>query len=66
MNKDENDYTNIDDKEDKSNVVNIFIEFIKDELLKSNIRYEIVKPILIYVLYYIIPFVLFIILLKII
>lgn len=64
MNKDENDYTNIDDKEDKSNVVNIFIEFIKDELLKSNIRYEIVKPILIYVLYYIIPFVLFIILLN--
>lgn len=64
MNKDDNDYTNIDDEEDKSNVVNIFIEFIKDELLKSNIRYEIVKPILIYVLYYIIPFVLFIILLN--
>jgi hypothetical protein len=64
MNKDDNDYTNIDDEEDKNNVVNIFIEFIKDELLKSNIRYEIVKPILIYVLYYIIPFVLFIILLN--
>jgi len=64
MNKDENDYMNIDNDEDKSNIVNIFIEFIKDELLKSNIRYEIVKPILIYVLYYIIPFVLFIILLN--
>lgn len=64
MNKDKNDYMNIDNDEDKSNIVNIFIEFIKDELLKSNIRYEIVKPILIYVLYYIIPFVLFIILLN--
>jgi hypothetical protein len=51
-------------KNDENNIVNIFIEFIKDELLKSNIRYEIVKPILIYVLYYIIPFVLFIILLN--
>lgn len=43
--------------ENDSSLINIFIDFIKDELLKSNIRYEIVKPILIYILYYLIPFV---------
>ena len=58
-----------DDKDDdinkeddiNNNIINILIEYIKDELLKSNIRYEIVKPILIYLLYYLIPFILFII-----
>jgi len=49
------------DDENENNVINILIEYIKDELLKSNIRYEIVKPILIYLLYYLIPFILFII-----
>jgi len=61
-------YTDEDNKEDyinsddvNNNIINILIEYIKDELLKSNIRYEIVKPILIYLLYYLIPFILFII-----
>ncbi len=45
------------DGENDNSLINIFIDFIKDELLKSNIRYEIVKPILIYILYYLIPFV---------
>ena len=44
----DNDCNN--DSNDNS-LVNILIDFIKDELLKSNIRYEIVKPILIYILY---------------
>jgi flagellar biosynthesis protein FlhB len=45
------------DGDNDNSLINIFIDFIKDELLKSNIRYEIVKPILIYILYYLIPFV---------
>jgi flagellar biosynthesis protein FlhB len=45
------------DSENDNSLINIFIDFIKDELLKSNIRYEIVKPILVYILYYLIPFV---------
>jgi len=50
--------------DNENNVIDILIEYVKDELLKSNIRYEIVKPILIYLLYYLIPFILFIILLN--
>jgi flagellar biosynthesis protein FlhB len=42
---------------DNESLANILIDFVKDELLKSNIRYEIVKPILIYILYYLIPFI---------
>jgi len=45
-------------------ILNIFIDIIKDEILKSNIRYEIVKPILMYALYYLIPFIIFIIFLN--
>lgn len=56
-----NDDDNIDNE---NNIINILVEYVKDELLKSNIRYEIVKPILIYLLYYLIPFILFIILLN--
>tara|TARA_B100000795_G_scaffold269109_1_gene257571 strand:- start:290 stop:526 length:237 start_codon:yes stop_codon:yes gene_type:complete len=52
------------DKDNDNNFVNILIDFIKDELLKSNIRYEIVKPILIYLLYYLIPFILLIVLIN--
>lgn len=37
--------------------MSFIIEYIKDELSKSNIRTEIIKPILMYLLYYIIPFV---------
>ena len=48
----------------ENNIIDILVEYVKDELLKSNIRYEIVKPILIYLLYYLIPFILFIILLN--
>ena len=44
--------------------INLIIKFIKEELLKSDIRTEIVKPILIYALYYIIPFLLLFIILK--
>ena len=44
------------DVEGDNSLINILIDFIKDELLKSNIRYEIVKPILIYILYYLILF----------
>ena len=56
-----NDDEHIDNE---NNLIDILIEYVKDELLKSNIRYEIVKPILIYLLYYLIPFILFIILLN--
>ena len=51
----DNDTSDTSDTGDAS-LANILIDFIKDELLKSNIRYEIVKPILIYILYYLIPF----------
>jgi flagellar biosynthesis protein FlhB len=62
----------LDDEGDKKdifgnyedNIINILIDFIKDELLKSNIRFEIVKPILIYMLYYLIPFIILIIFLN--
>jgi hypothetical protein len=47
-----------------SSLVNILIDFVKDELLKSNIRYEIVKPILIYILYYLIPFIVLLMILN--
>ena len=53
-----------EDFEYDTNIINIFIDIIKDEILKSNIRYEIVKPILIYALYYLIPFIIFIIFLN--
>ena len=56
-----NDDDNINNE---NNIIDILVEYVKDELLKSNIRYEIVKPILIYLLYYLIPFILFIILLN--
>ena len=54
-NDDDNDLNtnlyNDSENENENNIINILIEYIKDELLKSNIRYEIVKPILIYLLY---------------
>jgi hypothetical protein len=65
-----NDYININNNIQKitdeydNNIINIIIDFIKDEILKSNIRYEIVKPILLYILYYLIPFIIFIIFLN--
>jgi flagellar biosynthesis protein FlhB len=49
---------------DNESLANILIDFVKDELLKSNIRYEIVKPILIYILYYLIPFILLLMILN--
>jgi hypothetical protein len=52
------------EKEENDSVINILIDFVKDELLKSDIRREIVGPLLMYLLYYIIPFVLTIILLN--
>ena len=55
---------NVEEYSYENNVINIIIDFIKDEILKSNIRYEIVKPILIYILYYLIPFIIFIIFLN--
>ena len=61
----ETNETDITEKEtDNDSLVNILIDFIKDELLKSNIRYEIVKPILIYILYYLIPFIILLMLLN--
>ena len=42
---------NVEENSYENNVINIIIDFIKDEILKSNIRYEIVKPILLYILY---------------
>jgi hypothetical protein len=53
-----------DDIDNENNIIDILIEYVKDELLKSNIRYEIVKPILIYLLYYLIPFILLLILIN--
>ena len=49
---------------DNESLANILIDFVKDELLNSNIRYEIVKPILIYILYYLIPFILLLMILN--
>jgi hypothetical protein len=49
---------------DNDSLANILIDFIKDELLKSNIRYEIVKPILLYILYYLIPFIILLMVLN--
>lgn len=57
--KDDCDY-----ETDNESLANILIDFVKDELLKSNIRYEIVKPILIYILYYLIPFILLLMILN--
>jgi hypothetical protein len=54
----------IDSNDSNDSLVNILIDFIKDELLKSNIRYEIVKPILIYMLYYLIPFIILLMVLN--
>lgn len=45
-------------------LIGLIIKFIKDEILKSDIRTEIIKPILIYTLYYIIPFLIIFILLN--
>jgi len=45
-------------------LINLIIKFIKDEILKSDIRTEIIKPILIYTFYYIIPFLIIFILLN--
>lgn len=53
-----------DNNIDNDSLANILIDFIKDELLKSNIRYEIVKPILIYILYYLIPFIILLMVLN--
>ena len=64
---DESDINASDKQEketDNESLVNILIDFIKDELLKSNIRYEIVKPILIYMLYYLIPFIILLMVLN--
>jgi hypothetical protein len=55
---------NTEKETDNDSLVNILIDFVKDELLKSNIRYEIVKPILIYILYYLIPFIILLMLLN--
>ena len=44
--------------------VDLLINFIRKEVLNEDIRTEIIKPILIYLLYYIIPFVILIILLN--
>jgi hypothetical protein len=55
---------NIEKETDNDSLANILIDFVKDELLKSNIRYEIVKPILIYILYYLIPFIILLMLLN--
>ena len=66
--KQNDEYDNISDIQEKDadndSFANILIDFIKDELLKSNIRYEIVKPILIYILYYLIPFIILLMVLN--
>ena len=38
-------------KENEESMINILIDLIKDELVKSDIRTEVIKPILIYLLY---------------
>jgi hypothetical protein len=62
--KQEEEKEKIDSNDSNDSLVNILIDFIKDELLKSNIRYEIVKPILIYMLYYLIPFIILLMVLN--
>ena len=46
----------------KKNILDFIIGIIRDEILNEDMRTEIIKPILIYLLYYIIPFVILIIL----
>jgi flagellar biosynthesis protein FlhB len=60
---DKENYGN-DSSDSSDSLANILIDFVKDELLKSNIRYEIVKPILIYILYYLIPFIILLMILN--
>jgi hypothetical protein len=48
----------------KKNILDFIIGIIRDEILNEDMRTEIIKPILIYLLYYIIPFVILIILLN--
>jgi|TARA_Y100000389_G_C17461442_1_gene522026 flagellar biosynthesis protein FlhB len=49
---------------DNCDISNILIDYIKEELSKSNIKKEIIKPLLIHLLYYIIPFIILFVLLN--
>jgi flagellar biosynthesis protein FlhB len=39
-----------------SKIINFFIEFVKDEINKPEFKIKFIRPLLIYILYYIIPF----------
>lgn len=48
----------------KSPYIDFIINFVKSELLEGDFKEEIIRPILVYFLYYMIPIVIFIILLN--
>jgi len=45
-------------------MINILIDFIKEELKKPDVKDKIVRPTIIYLLYYIIPFIVLFLLLN--
>ena len=45
-------------------IINIFIDFIKEELNKPDVKDKIVRPTIIYLLYYVIPFMILFLLLN--
>jgi len=49
---------------DKNPYIDIIIDFVKNELLKSDFREEILQPLYINTLYYIIPLILLIIIMN--
>jgi len=51
-------------QEKKHDFILLIIQYIKDEISKSNIKTEIIKPLLLHLLYYIIPFVIIFVLIN--
>tara|TARA_B000000475_G_C15843422_1_gene384915 strand:+ start:329 stop:559 length:231 start_codon:yes stop_codon:yes gene_type:complete len=51
-------------KNKNTDLTSFFLGYIKDEISKPNIKTEIIKPLLIHLLYYIIPFVILFVLIN--
>jgi hypothetical protein len=54
----------MDKDNDTNTLVDVLIEYLKDEVLKSNISTDIIKTLSVYLLYIVIPTILFIILIN--
>ena len=63
VNQIEKNIENIENIEDNT-IISILVDLIKDELLKSNISVDVIMPILLHLLYYIVPFIIIILLLN--